>query len=405
MAIREKVSLKNSSVDNYYLPPISDVYQYLGTKYDIVTAIELSEAKGMEVPKISRSSKYALRGKGVGHNTFQNILNWLSTTIDITSLERRLEGTLLARSLKAESNAARYLAAIESLSLNRDINAFTPLIQFIEQRCRSDIEFAEDTRNKIKAGNLDPTNNLSYFWQEHEKPFWLANTTLPLSVLNSLDHAITDNEPDLTDTQLIDIFHPYIKRRFDFHLSVIANYEVSCFINQNPNCDDIGFHRTMLNKAITSYAHSDSETCFGYFLLEFKSWLEKRDNKNISWRQIARYIEVDPNSDDNSRIDKQCNRLKDWKRGKNTPSNKLLCQFITNAAEDRKTFSADFSLFIFFRIALGLDNSLRDLSKQFSNEFNKESEIKSAWKNVLSHYDAYFLYYLNQHITKIEKMT
>ncbi len=408
MTISEKISLKDREMDNNYLPPISDVYQYLGTKFDIITTLELSEAKGMEVPKISRSSKHALRSKGVGPKIFLNILDWLPSNIDTTSLKGRIEGTLLARSLKAESNAARYLAAIDNLSLDKDINAFTPLIKFIEQRCRTDIEFAEETRNKIEAGKLDPTNNLSYFWQEHDKPFWLANTTLSLSVLNSLDNKMTDNEPNLTDKQRIEIFHADIRKRFDFHLSFIANYEVCCALASCPNKQSLQTLAPLACHAIKQYATSDeNRTCFNWALQTLKDWWSKTE-PHVGWRKIASYIpveDIEPEIESpSSHIDKQYSRLKDWRRGQNLPSNELLARFITNVSESMGSNSEGDSLFILCRITIGLDKTLTNLVKEWGKEIGSENQISTIWKDVLSHYyDDYYLHYLNQHIAKIEK--
>lgn len=416
----EKQAINLGANKSHFLPSPSVLFNFLGFKLDILTTIEKLETVGVKPPAISRSSLYDLQGQGVGKRTYKKYLDW-AIDAPLPYLDNLIEGRnpQLDASAKTNSNAFQWLCFLESIKSSAHVNddelrpEYTPLTEFIQYRCDTEVAFQQRLREQGKYGESDLSNS-DIWWKLLAKPFFAKHTVLTLDALDSVDTLMANRAvpQGLSESEKNILYKNALRLKFDFILSAIAHYEVGYALTLCPTGPQPQSVAPLACHAIKKYAASDeNRTCFGWALQIFKDWCSTTRH-DISWREIARNIPVedtDPTCESGTTYtDKQYSRLKDWRKGKNLPSNALLTLFVGNitGAEDN-TVESD-GLFILFRITMGLDKILTNLMKQSKQEFDCENQVEIIWKDVLSHYyEDYYLHYLNQHLareTQIEKI-
>jgi hypothetical protein len=412
METGKKLAVNLGAKNAFYLPAPAVLSEFLGFKFDLLTTIDQFESIGVKPPAISRAGKYDLQGKGVGKRTCKKYIDWIIDA-PIPFLDNLIEGRnpRLDASAKVISNAFYWFSLFDGIKhlikFNNDemIPEYIPLLEFIEDRCNSEVTLQQYVRSRDDYNDSD-LDNADIWWKKFAKPFFVKNTVLPLDALNSLDQLMaTGSMPEeITDNEKNTLYKDILRLKFDFILAAIAHYEVGCVLAIYPNGEGLENLRPLACSAIEKYSTDDEDhSCFYWALEKFKDGLTEVE-PDISWRKIARYIPINPESEEtkegNTKEQKQLDRLKSWRKGKNLPSNKLLGLFINNITESIGGAEID-SLFVLCRITIGLDKTLTNLNKKWSKEIGTESQFRSIWKDVLSHYyDDYYLHYLNQHIKK-----
>lgn len=429
METGEKIAINLGTNNAHYLPPPAVVFEFLGFKFSIPIIIEQLENAGVKPLDISRTSKYDLQDKGVGKRTYQKYIDW-AIDAPIPNLDMIIEGknSQLDASAKTSSNAYHWLLFLYSIKqpIQNDGDElrpeYTPLIDFIEYRCDTEIDMQQQTSNRDDYESLSRSDT-HIWWPLLAKPFFAKHTVLTSDILNSIDPVIVNGSipDDLTEAEKNALYKNLFRLKFDFILTAIAHYEIGFILASCPNAQSLQTVAPLACHAIKKYASSnENRTCFYWALQTFKGWLSKTE-PNIKWKKIASYIPVNPEpnetgkgvSDEIKQKDirvtneaSQVDRLNSWRKGKNLPSNKLLEQFTANVTESMGSQSERDSLFILFRITIGVDKLLMEVAKEWALEMGSESKVRCIWKDVLSHYyDDYYLHYLNQHIAKMEKTT
>jgi len=417
MKTGEKIAINLGTNNAHYLPPPTVVFNFLGFKYGIPDTIKKLENIGVKPLDIPRTSRYDLQNKGVGKRTYKKYIDWV-IDLPISLLDNIIEGRnpKLDASAKTSSNAFHWITFLigvtNSMQPDDELRPeYIPLIEFIEYRCDTEVDMQQRTSNRDDYESLSRSDT-HIWWPQLAKPFFAKHTVFTSDILDSLDSFMVNGSVpyDLTVTEKNTLYKNLLRLKFDFILASISHYEVGIIISRCPDTESMRAMTPLTCHAITKYiSHDESRTCFDLALQKLKDWCSETES-GMSWREIASYIPVDnidPNNASPTRhIDKQYSRLKDWRKGKNLPSNELLELFTTNIAESMGSHSEGDSLFILCRITIGLDKTLSNLVKEWSKDIGSKSQVSVIWKDVLSHYhEDYYLHYLNQHIAKIEKTT
>ncbi|NQX97755.1 MAG: hypothetical protein HRT73_07730 [Flavobacteriales bacterium] len=420
METGEKIAINLGTDNAHYLPSIAVVFNFLGFKYSISTAIEKLENIGVKPLEISRTSRYDLQNGGVGKRTYKKYIDWMMNA-PIPYLDKLIKGRnpQLDNLTKFSSNAYHWLTFFNSIKYpikhgNDELRPeYIPLIDFIEYRCNTEVALQQHIRNRNDYSDSERDNS-DIWWKQFVKPSFAKHTVLTLNELDSMDDIMENGSitHDLTEVEKHFLYKNMLRLKFDFILTAIAHYEVGCVIAFCPDKQQLQTLAPLACQAIKKYASSDEyRTCFYWALETFKGWLSEVE-QDVSWKEIASFIPISPESKETEKgvtdEEKKLDRLKSWRKGKNLPSNKLLEQFVTNFTESTGIESERDSLFILFRITIGLDKTLANLVKEWSKDIGSESQLNAIWKDVLSHYyEDYYLHYLDQHVarkTQIEKI-
>ncbi|CAM2928752.1 hypothetical protein MOVI109754_08520 [Moritella viscosa] len=421
MNVGEKISINSGDHKAYYLPSIKTAFDFLGIKLDLVSIIEKCEIEGIKPLQISRSSMYDLQGKGVGKNIYRKYLNWAFDNFTPYFTKSFSDTPSLLHSIDTvPSNASDWklfwlgtTSSIKGVDFASLMPEFVPLIEFIEYRCDTELALQQSIRNRDDFDTLKHAD-VAIWWPQFIKPFFDEHTVLTSKELDTVNNVVSGRftPSELVETEKHAFYIDLLRVKYDFILSAIAHYEVGYVLASCPDDQQPQTVAPLACHAIKKYATSnESRTCFDWTLQTLKDWWSETKS-SISWRDIASCIPIE-NTDPTCKsgvthIDKQYSRLKDWRKGKNLPSNKLLEQFITNIAASIGAEPECDRLFILCRITIGLDKALTNLVKEWGKGIGSESQVNAIWKDVLSHYyEDYYLHYLNQHVarkTQIEKI-
>jgi len=403
METGKKLTVNHGDDINTYLPPITYLYEFLGLKLNLVTMKDKLEKLGAEPLEISRTGLYDLQNKGVGIRTHKKLTDWGLNTFGslMGSFTEGMDDNI-DLSYKTNSNAFTWLLMLKTIkaSVAASEDQIRPeyhfFLEFLQQRCNGQIHLLKITNKLTESQQSEALENSDIWWKEYAKPLWSENSAVSLTFLDSLDSAMADkNYPNSLDekdknTLYINIF----LLNYDFLFSAIAHFEVGIIMTHCTEDEDISSRVGAVGNAITNFiSDKEGRTCF-YYLLEAIKVLMSETNPDMSWRKLASYIDIDEvDSFQELLNDKQYNYLKDWRKGKNLPSTKSLLQFCNNIGGEH----FQDILFIYCRIAIGLDNIQAELIVKLLKEKIEENDAELIWKEVLSHYHKdYYLYYLNQ---------
>jgi hypothetical protein len=399
----EKVSLGQGkgNTSNYYLPPMKQAMRFLGWLNPTRQFIEMSEADNNLPLNIGRSSRYDLMNKGVGHKTISKFVSWIKTLP--LPLERGMtwaEWRQFNVSCDVGSNASDWLISLYCFTSNSlRHHEFDYLIHFVRQRCAADVKCLRRGRRLLKRGELND-NNLTDMLQV-QVPLWSENSIVGGDVWREVSSLLVGHQEQipLSESQTLILIAHIAQLQFDFYLEAIACYEVGCVVTQTPEADLTLSPDGILTRGILFYV-SDSEvnTCFGGFLKELKRVIAIHKGK-LSWRQLASAIEVDEDTkvaSGDSLNQKQRNRLKDWRNGRNLPSDEKLQSFLAHLLVEFDESRLNM-LFIYCRIAIGLDKLVNDFMGSCEREACSMKEVQAVLDSVLARYPNYYLRHMEQH--------
>lgn len=409
-----KVKINDLKSPSFYLPPISKVSSVLGFITNQKQFIDIFEATYDTPLNISRTSKYAFFKQGVGLRTANKIINWLKVLpVPFESMFPKREMAKSIRAAQAKSNAAHWLPAIHNFkegskhSGHADLDEFSPLLNFIEQRCNIEVNLMLEVKKELKAGKIKPNDIITatkfqqFLWAN--SPNISPSTILKLSELIELNH----QKKQLNEQEKLTFIENYCFLSFDFYLEAITHYEIGCLMCYGTNKDKIENELGMVTKAINAYARQENiKTCFAGLLEEFKCVLSEA-NENEGYRKLASCIEIDedePSEFGESLGDKQYNQLKDWRNGQNLPSREKLTIFLQNLDEYANT-SSGLVTFIMCKTVMAMDKLIDEFIEQSQNDNCNQADAEIIIKKVLSKVPNYYRANLKKELEKTEPAT
>ncbi|PKG85732.1 hypothetical protein CXF85_02775 [Colwellia sp. 75C3] len=398
-----KVNINNPQFPSFYLPPICKIYalvDFITNQKQLIDLLEQTYERPLE---ISRTSKYGFFSKGVGLSTVNKITNWLKIIpFPFEQLANKRIFAKVIKTLNAGSNAGGWLCAISSSDIgfkhtsHNDEDVFSSLFRFIEQRCNTDVDFLLNIRADIKAGGVN-RDNIAEVWIAQQS-LWKNTRCIPKSAIDRSAEFILLHQQNvsLSRQQVLCFIESLLYFELDFFMEAITSYEVGYriyFATEKEEIESLN-ERGMITNAIHAFAtQKNIKTCFAGLLKEFKDISSDLVGDETSYRKLATFIEIheDELSESGESLeDKQYNQLKDWRNGKNLPSNKKLATFLKNLDEYANIDSGVFSFYM-CRITMGVDKLVNEILADTKNESCNQADIKVAIKKVLANIPYYYL--------------
>jgi len=422
-----KVTFKPISKKNPYLPPITSVLSDLGFKTNLQKLVEYAGNEAGKPIPISPSSITNISTKGISVKSAKKVVTWLREIMP-TSFEKALIKKALSFKLMrvaiTGSTSSEWLPAINGLEVSMEKDGLSdlckPLFNFLKVRCETEASILRSARRDIKSGKLDP-NDLKMAWERHIEA-WSLHSLVPKEQLDSITSFISETRstPDIKERDETPVILPTMYLTYDFYLDFIAHYEVSFLMYMNTyvkKIPDLKSKKWILTKAIENYvspleaanneaSSSDSHnthaprTLFGSMLQVLKDEmgeLKSNENKgsNDGWHKLASFIEIETKDSLEPLAQRQYDQLKQWRKGKDTPSFKNLNAFISNYLKDVGK-SGNEEVEMCFRIMLMLD---RLESRTLASVKDKQA-AKDHIKTVLAQYSSYYHNCLDQELAK-----
>jgi hypothetical protein len=358
--------------------------------------------------EISNTYKYAFFNKGIGLRTANKIVNWLRVIpFPWKDVVNRKVMAKIIRSSKVGSNAASWFSAISGFQhsqFDKEDNEFGLLIYFIDERCNAEVDLLLRVKGEIEAGNFT-SDDISAIWRVQQS-LWANKTFISQSVFNSFSDNMLKHKrgEKLTELETLSSLECYFYLYFDFYIEAITHYEIGLRLllgrDKAKSKEGLG----ALTKAITAYATGvEIKTCFAGLLAEFKELSSKLVGET-SYRKLATFIEindVEPSEFGEKKEDKQYKQLKDWRNGKNLPSDKKLSAFLQNLDTYANTSSGSYT-FDMCKVALGVDKIINNLMIETKNENCKKNDVEILIRKVLSNVPDYYQVNLSKALEKRE---
>ena len=397
-----KIKANNPQFTSLYLPSISKIYSLLGFISNEKQILDLFEDI-YEVPlEISRTNKYDLFNKGVGLSTAGKVTNWLKKTpLPLEELVNERKEFKNIMSQLVGSNASNWLSAIRIMKLDfKDSyhgveGVFSSLFRFVEQRSKSDFNFSLIIWANIEAGKLN-SDNIVDVWKLEQSRWKKTQCIIKHASKRVVKFMLLQQKKAaLSEQQVLYFLESSLYLELDFFMEAITAYEVGHRIHFATNKEEIESLNTpgSITHAINAYAtQEDIKTCFGGLLQEFKD-ISPDLVAETSYRKLASFIEIEEsetNLSGESIENKQYKQLKDWRNGKNLPSNKKLMAFLKNLDEYANIDSGIFSFFM-CKITMGVDKLVNEILADTKNEACSQVDIKVAIKKVLANIPDYYI--------------
>lgn len=407
---QNKVQLHILDSPSLYLPSLGKVSGLLGSTLNQKRVIDSLESYHSKPLSVSKGSRYALFKKGVSERTARKLLDWLKgIPLDWKELFNKRLMVKINRSAKVNSNASEWFPVINAFHMgirqaggNEEGAELTQLFNFIERRCNTEVELLLGIKKDIEDGKLSRDDTSAIF--NILESFWRANSRLSSCSLESLANAsrLFQQKEKLTKQQTMEVFKDYAYLYFDFYLDAITHYDIGF---RMVNCTDTQLRNDLgiLTRSIFAYTQeNDIETCFAALLEEFKTNITKEVG-DIGYRKLASFIEIKesaPSEFGESKADKQYKQLKDWRKGRNLPSNEKLSTFLENLSEYFLTnleipdeyiqIGTGPSTFEMSRMVIGVDKLRGELLKACEKDKLPRDDVEIVIKKVLSNIPDYY---------------
>lgn len=394
-----KVKFIQQVSPSFYLPPVSKVFALVGFIKNQKQLFEYFETSYRTPLKLSESSRYDLFNKGVGLRSISKIVDWLK--LIPFPLEKLLNKRLLVktrRSDQAGSNASEWYSALNgykcSSFYHSEVNEseYDLLVNFIEQRCNTEVAFLLNIKKEVKAGKLK-SDDVEAAWNALH-PLWEHNPHIPKGTIKELANLalLHSQKKKLSEEQKLTFLEGYFYLIFDFYLEAITHYEIGYRLALGANMDKVKNEIGMISGAIYLYATDENiKTCFAGMLKMLKDTLSKLMGE-VSYRKLASFIEiekVDSEQPDDPLESRHYNQLKDWRKGINLPSNKKLTAFISNLNLYAEESSNDL-IFDMCKVVMAVDKLIAEKLTEAKNETATQKEIEVIIKKVLANIPSYY---------------
>ena len=388
--------------DLRFLPSIGETAKFFGIKNSSDFFLSLIEEECQVSLDIKKPSRYALLKKGVGKKIANAFFDWFkSLPIPIEKIIDNKLYDKVKEYQQAGSYGGDWIIGAYSANYKKSRNykdELTPVLDFLAIRCDEDFEYLSNAKREIKANNI----------QAQEKLLEVALSCWDDSKLIEQRHVENyktivqqySSAKTLSSEQALTSSEAYFSLYLDFYFHFIAAYEVGCILCFTPSKSEAQNKKGILNRAIKSYSGNiEVKSCFHGLLNEFSDVISKT-SEELTQRKMATFIPIErSHSSDQSLEDRQYNRLKEWRKSKNLPSDKLLREFLDNMA----TFSGKEVLdpIVFLsKIAIALDKNIDELFEQIIKEREDINPQKAdeVIRTILGTYPKYYQYHFDKHI-------
>lgn len=398
----DKLRFSKFGTQSAFLPSVATVMQFLGWNNPSLKMLSFMEGHTGVHLKVSRTARYDLfTQKGVAERAGFEVFSWMTSAAEpfFKQPHAKLQSDL-DRSIKLGSNAGDWLTGIAGYKaqakLKYDDNyfEFTPLINYLEQRCLEDVTFLESVKIKITQQQLDTSNPDTCF--ALQLPLWQASSLVDEALLNEILSLFKKNSlaEIYSNTQKLNVIRCFLPIHFDFYFGAFASFEVGCVLYYRDEHESLESKKGVLNRAITSYAKNTRvKSCLEALLLEIKDIIPNQ-KRRMTWTDLAVFIPINIDESEQEYAAttlkrKKVDRLKAWRNKKDLPSNDLLRHFLSNLYEyfGEQDSTALGDLFV---IATAIDRQVIHLSKLAERDGISRYEIESEVRTALSNYDKYY---------------
>jgi hypothetical protein len=386
-----KYVLKSPKFSSLFLPSPQEITELLGLPNNAVKLFPLLEEQYGYKLNISRSSRAELDKNGVAKPTVNKLYRWVSNLPipfkKIIDLPMFLK---VFRAMRKNSNAGLWYSIMKGLRSSSHDSELVTVCDFIEERANADYQMVKTIKSQIKLGLIDK-NDGNAAWHI-QLATWHESSLVPSDQLEFYSrYPKAPDDPMFQQEEGINaLLEAVYHLHFDFYLAAIASFEIGLVLYDDRNYDhiDVDNYTGLFSSVINTWVIEDKKTmCFEAMLAEFKKLLGK---DGIGWRELSCFISIDDSGDSGESLkDRQYNRLKDWRRGVNMPSDIKLRQFAEAALESVGDYSPE-AILIYFRISRALDLFVTK-HLQMAQYHNAAQIIEK----VIAHYPRYFQHYKN----------
>jgi hypothetical protein len=394
--------------NNLFLPTINTTMKMLGVSNPLLTGIAASEDIYALPLDIKRSSRHKLTSTGVGFPSSKKFIAWLSKLLDQTfSTDSVISESTMSEAFQVNSNANAWYSVINhsedlcEASRGESMTQFKPLLRFLMARCEADIVMQQQVNKTLLSKEFDNENlacRLSL-----QDTLWLTHSNIDNTVWLKFTALLIENAiSKLKDKpQILEVAKYMVSLKLDFYLEAIAHYEVGCMLTMHADKSELTKPNGILTRGLLFYANGKVKNCFDGFLHELKRAYTIKLGK-VSWRQLARYIEIDEDENaasGDSLEDKQYARLKKWRNGDGAISNAKLQSFFVNLVGTEE-LDFLFTIYSYARISLGLDKLLTQLKAQHKDKAFSDDDFDAVCRNVFAQYPNYYLRCIEAELSK-----
>ena len=398
---------------NHFLPPVKEIYAFLNIKYDAKTLHQLMCQQDASIPEISHGSLDNLYRHGVGKGVFLKFTEVMKKSSKVLiNIMLPNKSPLIDRAFAVNSNASGWLGLLlmyQEMQNNPNVNQqellhYKKLVDFVSQRCEQEIVFYEACKKKHYAGEIDLTNQQTY-WDKELHPFYQQYTQLDEPVFTSLENILQGVDVQvLTNNQKVELIENAHKLEFDFLLNCIACYDIG-YVDANNTLSVDAENKlvhSVIYRIIERYTQPDNtETCFHSCWEVIRCILDENDIV-VSNRQLASFIPINQKEDTVETLkDAQYNVLKKWFKQQDLPSADKLRSFVDTFSE-WIGFRENNHLLLLSKMTLGIDALLIEKTKKVECDFGTDIDVTAIWKRVFSQYTQYYQYHCHQHFLSKE---
>ncbi|MCL1047521.1 hypothetical protein L2737_19655 [Shewanella electrodiphila] len=410
----EKVRLHSVDMKSLFLPSVETVGKRLGGRFSFVNTLSTVEDYSGVTLKMSRSGRYSLASrKGTTVVSASKFLSWLKViAAPFFSSQSRQTMEYVTRASKVSSTAADWIMNVNSFesgfkfaSVNLS-HEFYPLFDYISKRCDADVCQREETKRQTDASYIDD-KNLKSAWLQY-MPLWSEHSLVSKARLSELTKVISRmtmdgqqvNKELMTDTDKLSYLRCYFALHFDFYFGAMASFEVGLKLFYTKDVEQMKAQKGILCRSLNAYVSEPQiKSCFGALLDELKDEVSQLVG-SIGYRKMASFIpvEVDSSKEESHKLSqKQYDRLRSWRSGKDSPSDDLLNQFLDNlAGYAGKSNGAPIRMVC--RIAISIDKEIKQLLKASKQDYANPADVEHELIQVLADYDRYYQACLNHYI-------
>ncbi len=390
-----KYVFKSPKFTSLFLPSPQEITELLGLPNNAIKLLPLLEEHYDRQLNIGRSSRAALTKNGVAKPTVNKLYSWAShLPIPFKKLINLPTFLKTFRAMRIGSNAGLWHSISNGLRFSPHDSELVTVCDFIEERAKADYQMVKAIKNQVKLGLIDK-NDGNAVWQA-QLTTWQENSLVPSEKLEFYSRypKAPDDPMFLQEEGINALLEAVYHLNFDFYLAAIANFEVGVVLYEQRHWDniDVENYAGLFSSVINTWVHEDKQTmCFEAMLVEFKKLL---GNEGVGWRELSGFIPIDDSGESDELLkDRQYNRLKDWRRGINMPSDLKLRLFVEAALKSIGEYSPE-AILVYFRISRGLDLFV---AKQLQiAQYHSAAQIM---EKVVAHYPRYFQHYKNMWMT------
>lgn len=400
-----KFSLKFSPTNHIYLPSLSSIANKLGISTKFIDISKFVEKKHGENLSISKSSKYHVSDKSVSINITRKIAEWYQKSrpesrqkvIAFNTALSKIPTPVLSLGVRIhdiDPVPIEWIVAICGISAqmkkHQELEVYNLLLNFILLRIES---YCEYLLSSVEVDSIQITNiNDISVDTLLDYELWTQHSQTPAAQLDLISYILKDRHKssDLANFKIQSLHLASLYKTFDFHLHFIAHYEV-CLLNI---MIDTPPSKSILARSIKEYStYSDpienkfKRTLFGAMLKVLTEELSagEKINNSDGWKKLASFIDIKSKGSVEPLNNRQYEQIKDWRIGKNLPSQDKLEVFIDNYLKhvdrlDKITITHYFKLI----------NLLEEQGAEALSTSGAEDATRIEIKKVLSRYPIYY---------------